>query len=413
MVRFTLPNGLTIQLLKKTGFVGQFAAVMVDFGGLDRQLSDGSSLPAGTAHFIEHQLFNKQNGDISARFATNQASTNAFTSPSKTAYYFESVNQLPENLDLLAQLVGEPYFRVASVDNERGIIGQEIDLYQDQPDWQLETGLMQKLFAQQPLAEDIAGSKQSIALITPAILKAAYQTYYQPQRMQVVVVGDFSVDQLQQYFVESKYWSALSQTKSPIALTKKIIEPPLMPLQQTETQITKLALGWRLQIPMTLPAMIGWQLDLELILTILFGETSFFLRKYRDLGLIDDRFQFQTIVERSSGYLMMTMNTPDPLKCQSVIEQELAKMATTVTPESFSRIQKQAEGQVLFSRDALSDLGLETAELAFYHWSPAQVAQYLHKRTRQDSLTQVQKFIENSQAESFQLLGGDLKSWYN
>ena len=407
MVKVMLPNGLTIHLLKKAGFVGQFATVMVDFGGLDRKLNHHVSLPVGTAHFIEHQLFNKHSGDISARFAAHQASTNAFTSPSKTAYYFESAGHLLENLDLLAELVGQAYFKAASVQNERGIIGQEIDLYQDQPDWQLETGLMQKLFKNQPLADDIAGSKTSIDLITPDILTAAYQAYYQPQRMQVVVVGDFSITQLQRYFKESENWAVLGQAKAVLPGHQEKNQSTSTPLQLTTTQVTKLALGWRMQAPMDLATAIGWQLDLELILTILFGETSSFLRKYRDRGLIDDRFQFQTIVERSTGYLLMTMNTPDPQKCQAVIKQALADMATTVTAAQFARVQKQVEGQVLFSRDSLSDLGLETAELAFYQWSPAQVARYLHNRNRRDCLAQVQTFIENSQVESFQLLGGD------
>ncbi|WP_125766889.1 EF-P 5-aminopentanol modification-associated protein YfmH [Lapidilactobacillus wuchangensis] len=413
MSQFKLDNGLTVNLIDKPGFLSQFAVVMVDFGGLDRNLPTKSGslvLPAGTAHFLEHQLFNKADGDISQQFAEQQAQTNAFTTASKTAYYFSGSEHLLTNLDLLARLVGEPYFQLTSVQNERQIISQEIKMYQDQPDWQLDMQLLGKLYPDQPIAEDIAGDLPSLQVITPAVLFAAHQYFYQPQRMQLTIVADLKQTAVKSYLQASALWQQLGRTDQvaptdwPLTTTKQII--PAIPALPTAN--TKTGLGLRGQNEPDLNAAICLQLDLELALTTLFGEMSLPVRQWRDAGLIDDNFQFNTTVERQYNYVLFTANSPRPQELLANLQQIL--QADVVLDQTlFERVKREMVGNILFSDDALGGLGLESAELGFYGWQTAEIKQYLTTRQVADVQQRFRKFLQNSSLATVQLVGGDLE----
>lgn len=413
MSQFHLSNGLTVNLIDKPGFLSQFAVVMVDFGGLDRRIklaNENLVLPAGTAHFLEHQLFNKASGDISQKFASQQAQTNAFTTASKTAYYFSGAGHLLENLDLLATLVSEPYFQRASVQNERQIISQEIKMYQDQPDWQLEMQLMAQLYPGQALAEDIAGDLNSLALITPEVLLAAHHYFYQPQRMQLTIVADFAQQTVTDYLQHSALWQQLGSAVMTSPATWPVVEssqtaPSGVPVP---TANTKLGLGLRGANETNLSQAICLQLDLELALTTLFGEMSLPVRQWRDAGLVDDSFQFNTTVERQFNYVLFTANSPRPQELQAVLQQ-LLQPTVLLEPTLFERVKREMVGNILFSNDALGGLGLESAELGFYGWQTADIKQYLSTRKVIDVQTQFHKFLQNSQLVNVQLVGGDFE----
>lgn len=412
MNQFKLDNGLTVNLIDKPGFLSQFAVAMVDFGGLDRRLitaKGARTLPAGTAHFLEHQLFNKADGDISQQFAAQQAQTNAFTTASKTAYYFSGSGQLFANLDLLARLVGEPYFQDASVQNERQIIAQEIKMYQDQPDWQLEMQLLAKLYPHQPLAEDIAGDLTSLAQITPEVLLTAHQSFYQPAHMQLTIVADLAQQAVPAYLENSPLWQQLGAgqqlepTTWPSVVTAPAPKVPTLPTANTKT-----GLGLRGQTENDLSAAICLQLDLELALTTLFGEMSLPVRQWRDAGLIDDSFQFNTTVERQYNYVLLTANSPRPQELLANLQQIL-QPEVVLAPSLFERVKREMVGNILFSDDALGGLGLEAAELGFYGWQTAAIKQYLVTRQVADVQRHFRKFLQNSQLATVQLVGGDLE----
>ena len=127
-------------------------------------------LPAGVAHFLEHKMFEDEDGDAFAKFAKTGANANAFTSFDRTCYLFTATEQLDESLDVLLGMVGRPYFTEQTIAKEQGIIGQEIKMYDDSADWRLITGLCECLYHSHPIRSDIAGTVESIAEITPEML---------------------------------------------------------------------------------------------------------------------------------------------------------------------------------------------------------------------------------------------------
>src|SRR5699024_402950 len=112
----------------------------------------------GVAHFLEHKMFEKKDRDVFADFGKQGASANAYTSFTKTAYLFSATTNVEANVETLIDFVQDPYFTEQSVDKEKGIIGQEINMYDDQPDWQAFMGAIGGMFENHPVKIDIAGT---------------------------------------------------------------------------------------------------------------------------------------------------------------------------------------------------------------------------------------------------------------
>ncbi len=153
-------------------------------------------LPAGTAHFLEHKMFESEEGDAFSLYAKTGASSNAFTSFDRTGYYFSATDRIDRNLDILLGMVGHPWFTEATIAKEQGIIGQEIKMYDDSPDWRLLTGLFRCLYRSHPIRDDIAGTVESIARLTPeTALPPVPKRFTRPANMVLSVAGDITLDQ--------------------------------------------------------------------------------------------------------------------------------------------------------------------------------------------------------------------------
>lgn len=198
MLSHTLPNGLRVCFVPKEGFSKTFALLATDFGSVDAHftLEDGTRVcvPAGIAHFLEHKMFENEDGNTLQKFAATGAAPNAFTSHNMTAYHFSCTERFEENLEILLKTVFTPYFTDENVEKEKGIIGQEIGMMDDQPFWQAYTGMYQGLYHEHPVRIPIAGSVESIAGITPGLLLQCYEAFYTPANMALVVCGGADFD---------------------------------------------------------------------------------------------------------------------------------------------------------------------------------------------------------------------------
>lgn len=190
----TLPNGLRIMLLPKTGFNRFFACFSTDYGGADRRFKYGGEwidTPAGVAHYLEHKMFDMEDGSALNAFSAAGASPNAWTSSAMTTYYFECTDRFEDNLRRLLTFVSTPYFTQESVDKERGIIEQEIRMTDDVPGYVVNFNLMKALYAENPARDQIAGSVESIAQIDPETLYACHRVFYNPSNMVLCAAGSF------------------------------------------------------------------------------------------------------------------------------------------------------------------------------------------------------------------------------
>lgn len=193
LVTQTLPNGLRICVVPKRDFAKTFAMFATNYGGADRRFQlagEWVDTPAGVAHYLEHKMFDMPDGNALGVLSARGADVNAFTSSCLTAYHFESTTQFAENLKTLLTFVSTPYFTPESVQKERGIIGQEIKMVEDNPGYVLYNNLLRCLYAVNPVRDSVAGSVESIEKITTETLYSCHRVFYNPSNMTLAVVGN-------------------------------------------------------------------------------------------------------------------------------------------------------------------------------------------------------------------------------
>ncbi len=158
-----LSNGLEVYILPKKGFSKTYVTFTTKYGSVDRTFKplgedEVITVPDGIAHFLEHKMFEKEEGDVFQKFSEFGASANAFTTFARTAYLFSSTDNVLKNTETLLNFVQEPYFTEQTVNKEKGIIGQEINMYDDQPDYRVYFGTIENMFHNHPVKIDIAGT---------------------------------------------------------------------------------------------------------------------------------------------------------------------------------------------------------------------------------------------------------------
>ena len=191
--RERLTNGLEVCVVPKPGYAKKYAFFSTRYGGMDTRFRlDGKWLdtPAGIAHYLEHKMFDTREGNALQELAKNGAEPNAFTANAMTAYYFDSTEHFEENLRILLSFVSIPYFTDESVAKEQGIIGQEIRMIEDNPDWQIYTRMLRAMYHRHAARTSIAGTVESIAEITADTLYDCHKAFYTPANMILTVVGD-------------------------------------------------------------------------------------------------------------------------------------------------------------------------------------------------------------------------------
>lgn len=329
-----LQSCLDVTLIPRNGYQKTYAILTVDYGSIDNQfvvprLKRMIQVPDGIAHFLEHKMFEKKDHDAFDLFGKLGADANAFTSYSQTSYLFSATQRVEENLQVLLDFVQDPYFSAAGVKKEQGIIGQEIRMYNDSPDSRLYTGTISNLYPNDPMRIDIAGTEETIKQITPQLLMDSYQTFYQPQNMKLIVSGRMDPDELMQVIKQDQ--AGRNSVKFHIQRAKVISNPQAHDVVHSST----------ISMPVHRPkAMIGirgtrqmassrqrlkYKLACELMLEMLFDDTtSNYLEMYNQ-GLIDDSFGFSFEMERGFHFATISSDTDRPAeffqKIDEIIDQ--------------------------------------------------------------------------------------------
>lgn len=190
-----LDNGLPVYVVPKKGYNKKYATVAVKYGSIDNRFQEAGSaepieVPGGIAHFLEHKLFEQEKRNVFSDFAELGASSNAYTNYTSTTYLFSTADNFFECFKILLEFVQNPYFTDENVTKEKGIIEQEIRMYEDMPEVRVSSNLMQALYHVHPVRVDVVGTVDSIRLITKEWLYLCYKMFYRPENMAVLVVGD-------------------------------------------------------------------------------------------------------------------------------------------------------------------------------------------------------------------------------
>jgi predicted Zn-dependent peptidase len=361
-----LDNGLTVYLIPKPGFGQVFSTFTTKYGSINRQFrvnhdANVTTVPDGIAHFLEHKMFEEEHGDVFNDFAVNGASANAFTSFDQTTYLFSCTDNVTENTKTLLDFVERPYFTVENVEKEKGIIGQEIRMYDDNPDWRGFFGLLRAMYENHPVRIDIAGTIESIAKITKDTLYHCYHTFYHPSNMIYVATGGFDPLQLMEVIKQNQ--AAKSFDKPPV------IEH-VYPVEAGKAFQSRSVVHLGVAQPRCL---IGWkdstwgkkgsnllhqELLTGLILDTLFGRSSPLYDELIESQLIDQQFSWEYEISEAFGYSMVGGNTTNPDKLVARIEQELSKtLQNGIDETDFERSRKKAIGRFLSGLDQTTYIG--------------------------------------------------------
>ena len=356
--RTRLSNGLTVSLLPKKEFKEVYGSVTVQFGSIDTLVTevdgDVKKYPAGIAHFLEHKLFEREDSsDLMSAFTSLGADSNAFTSFTKTSYLFSATDHFLENLELLDELVTSAYFTEDSILREQDIIQQEREMYQDDPDSCLFFSTLANLYPGTPLTTDIVGSEESISQINLTNLQENFTRFYKPVNMSLFLVGNFDVDQVQDYF-ERKELEDLDVQE--VAREKFVLKD----VKQTdsmrmEVSSPKLAIGIRGKREVAEADCYRHHILLKLLFAMMFGWTSDRFQKLYESGKIDASLSLEIEVTSRFHFVMLTMDTKEPVALSHQFRKAIRNFTKDldITEDHLDIIKREMFGEFFSSMNSL------------------------------------------------------------
>lgn len=383
-----LENGLTVYVMPKKDFNKSYAFFATDYGGADRRFSLSGKwidTPAGVAHFLEHKMFDMPYGNALTKLSANGASPNAYTSTDITAYHFESIEKFEENLEVLLEFVSTPYFTEESVQKEQGIIGQEIRMTEDDPDFEAYYGLMKALYAHHPLRDSVAGTVESIAEITAETLYNCHKVFYNPSNMVLCVAGDQDPEKI-------------------VEIARRVLpkEPGEVPRRDygPEEALTPVAVYAEKKMAVGLPLfMAGCKLKAQkggeeylrqdllanLASQVLMGRTApLYIRLYTQ-GLINQNFYAGYEAAAGAATFIFGGESADPRKVFDEVLAETERMAKEgIDPKLFDTTKKMFYGTFIRGLNSFSNLCHTRAVAHFRGYDVYRISEILLEFTADD-----------------------------
>ncbi len=322
-------NTLKVYYIPKKEFTSSFAILTSDFGSADVEFSiDGGDhfkrYPEGIAHFLEHKMFEMPGGEnIFNKFTELGASVNAFTNNHQTSYHFSTTTNFEENLKLLLKMVFTPYLTEENTEKEKGIIAEEIKMYDDHPGFRGYMEAMKSLYVNHPVREDIAGTVESIYSLKAKDLQDCYDAFYNPKNMILVLSGDLDIPTFEKIISEN-----VTPGKD-IKLVKKSYNEPANVLKKNSTiemslQVPNYLYGFKV-IP-SQESLLKQSLIGSLITKLVFGSTSDFYEENLRNGQINDSFSSAMSLDKDHGEIFIGGESKTPEKTLALIEKYIASV---------------------------------------------------------------------------------------
>ncbi len=353
-------SGLKIFVMEKPDYSGAFAMFGTKYGSVDtcfklKNEENFTSVPEGIAHFLEHKLFESEELDAFERFSKTGANANAFTSFDRTCYIFQCSSNFSENLEILLDFVKAPYFTEETVQKEQGIIGQEIRMYQDNPDWQVLFNLLRGVYHNNPVRIDIAGTIESIAEINAELLYSCYNTFYNLSNMALSVAGNVTKDEVLEIAdrilkKEDKVEFEQIIPEESAAVKQSYIEEDL------GVDIKKFALGFKesYSSPVRTPKD---TLLMNIALEIIAGKVSPLYSRLIEQGIINTSFGKEYFTGRGFSLPIFTGESSEPEKVRDEIINEIEKIKIRgVKQEDFEVALKKLYGAEIYRYNDVDDL---------------------------------------------------------
>lgn len=356
-----LDSGLKVVLLPRKKFNRRHAILSVDVGSVDLKLKDNNNniyeYPEGIAHFMEHILFENREGSIIDEFSELGSSVNAYTGFNNTNYYFNTTSNFYKSLNNLFGFVLHPQFDTKRINHEKGVIKQEINMYQDSPNWQAFFQLLQSLFFKYPIKYNIAGSNKSIEQIGKDLLIDFYDKYYNLNNMTLVVIGDIDPDNLFNWLSNNlkndkkdlDYQKIYPQEPTGIGLLKKdiamSISRPIISIGYKENRVS---------IPKK--EVIKQDLLSNMTLEMIFGKSNDNYHKLYNQNYIDENFSFNYMREKNTGFAKIYAETNSIDDTSSAITSIIDNWESQIKKENFEIVKHKYIGRYFRSLNSFDTL---------------------------------------------------------
>ncbi len=364
------PTGLKIFVYPKENSNSTYAVFGTKYGSVDTCFkrsdeADSCTVPEGIAHFLEHKLFENEDCDAFARYAKTGASANAYTSFDVTCYLFSCTENVYESLEILLDFVQSPYFTEQTVEKEQGIIGQEIRMYDDDPNWRVMFNLLGALYHNHPVKIDIAGTVESIAEITPELLYRCYNTFYNLNNMVLCVAGKVDVDKVLELA------DRMLKQNPPVTVEKTFAEEPRTVVtdfveQKLSVAVPLFQLGFKEEVTAqrkTTREVVAS----EILMEILASESSPMFRRLLDAELINEAsFSYEFFEGPGYASIIFAGESHDPKQAASIIQEEICKLKETGIDETaFNRARKAIYGRNVSALNSADNIANSMASMYF------------------------------------------------
>lgn len=372
-LKYVHASGTEIYMLPMENYSSATAQFTAKFGSQDNSFRtvDGEfvKIPDGTAHYLEHKLFESEEKDAFSLFAQTGASCNAGTSFDYTQYYFSCADKFSQNLEILLDFVANPYFTEENVEKERGIIAQEITMYRDNPSWRVFTNLLEALYEKNPVRLDIAGTVESIAQITPKTLYDCYNTFYNPSNMFLCVAGNFDPEDVCRVCEEKlRAGKAFSVETAPFdepyAVAKKLVRIS-MPVAKPIFE-----LGFKRNAVYGMGEIEDY-IYFNILFDMIFGESSEFFEKMREKGLLNDEWSVSVFSGRGHIFPTARGESENPELVFEEMQRTIREFKKN-PPEKllFERVKKSTYGSLVRDFSNVSSVASTLSESALSGVSP-------------------------------------------
>lgn len=364
-VRAEHSSGLTVYILEKPQYNSAYAIFGTKYGSIDNCFSvDGEKceVPEGIAHFLEHKLFESEDGDAFTKYAETGAYANAFTSFDKTCYLFSCSNRFYDNLGILLNFVQSPYFTEKTVQKEQGIIGQEITMYDDSPAWRVMFNMLLGMYKNHPVRIDIAGTVESISHINADLLYKCYNTFYNPGNMFICIAGNVETEKVLEII-----------NKSIKTTEKKQIER-IMPTEPAEVVTDYVEQSLEVAQPIFC---FGYKENADrkptvkervctgILLEMIAGDASPLYEELINEGLINDEFSFEYFTGEGYSAVIFEGESQNPKKVAEKIKQEIERLKTDgINKKLFSAVRCGMYGNAIRVFNSVEGIAMQFVDCA-------------------------------------------------
>lgn len=361
-----LENGLTVMIMPKKNIQKKYMIWATNFGSIDNKFiapndKEETNIPDGVAHFLEHKMFEQQNGTNSLDTLTALGvNANAYTTTDHTCYLFECTDNFYPAMDELMDYVQNPYFTDQNVEKEKGIIGQEIQMYDDYPSWAVYMNAMKCMYKNNPIIIDIAGSIESISKIDKEVLYKCYNTFYHPSNMVMCFAGEFEPEAL---IEEVK--KRLKPTEKHGEIKRIYPEEPEQIVKKENTQNMEVSMpifviGIKDVIDnknCTSSSIVKKHIVIEILLNMLIGKSSKLYKKLYEAELITGEPYLDYEFSKQYAHVSITGQSNDPKKVLEKFEAEIKKMKENdIDLAHFQRVKNMIYGNYVKEYDDVAEI---------------------------------------------------------